>query len=93
MNETAIQAEVPGACGVKVLWGFAGVTSYSGQPLRNISSGAGWVCAGFINTQRCRRVYEEMCSRYTLVYQTPVRVNSNSLNEFFFAVWDVRSSK
>lgn len=91
MSERVMVTAVPGSCGVSVLYYFEHA-SYVGQTsLNNISSGAGWCCAGFVNTPRCKRVYKEMCEKYKLVYQTPVRVNRNSGRPFFFAVWDLRS--
>jgi hypothetical protein len=50
--------------------------------------GAGFVSSGFINDAKCREAYAELSKTYRLVFQTPVRMNTNSKNLFFFAMWD-----
>lgn len=51
-------------------------------------AGCGWYVAGFIDTKECQQAYEEMCAKFILIYQSPVRVNRNSGREFFFCIFD-----
>lgn len=52
--------------------------------------GTGFFIAAFINTENCRAAYEELIKNYRLVFQSPVRMNVNSNNDFFFCVFDRR---
>ncbi len=76
-----------GTCGVGVLYNFA--VGGWGTPLGEATdSGCGWYVAGFVDTDTCKQAYEELCEKYTLVYQSPVRLNINSGNDFFFCIFD-----
>ena len=55
------------------------------------SSGCGWYIAGFVDNIKSRLAYEEINRLYKVIYQSPVRINRNSDNEFFFVVFDIRS--
>ena len=50
--------------------------------------GTGFFGTGFIDDARCKAAYELLASKYPLVFQTPVRKNSNSGNTFFYAMFD-----
>ena len=83
---------VAGACGVGSVSGF----DYNKPMWMNEESltkgtegGAGWLTAGFIEKAICKDAYHTLCKKYGApIYQSPVRKNVNSDNEFFFAVWD-----
>ena len=82
---------LPGACGVGHAHGFMGRRYETHQ--REVDSlqgtgGCNWLTAGFVNEVDCRNTYNELCRNYKLEYQSPIRVNGNSGNRFFFAVWD-----
>lgn len=96
----AYSDDVPGACGISTLCAF----TFQDKPISywdhidpkitaSRVGGAGFVCAGFIDSPECRAAYEQMCSVFTLLYQTPVRVNHNSKKEFFFAVFTSNNKK
>lgn len=53
--------------------------------------GTGFAMSGFINTPVCKEAYQFLVSNYKLVYQSPVRVNENTDNKFFFIIYDTRS--
>lgn len=82
----AADTTVDGTCGVGVLYdynkGWGPEIGYSSE------SGCGWYVAGFIDNDTCKAAYEEMCEKYTLVYQSPIRRNKNSGNMFFFCIFD-----
>lgn len=50
-------------------------------------AGIGHVVAGFIDNEVCKIVYNYIASKCKVVYQSPVKVNKNSGNEFFFIVF------
>lgn len=52
-------------------------------------SGAGWGIAAFVDNTSCKEAYEEICSKYPIIFQSPVRRNQNSENQFFFIVFDL----
>lgn len=89
---------VAGGCGLTVLYGFGeregqiqsrNITNWH----RHASFGTGFGVACFINTTGCRLMYEDIAARYPIVYQSPVRLNENSGNPFFFVIFDTRSPK
>lgn len=88
---------VPGACGVGVVYEFEDVgtrrKSHWGDVYTKATDcnkgGAGWICGGFLeNDPVCDTVFEEMSAKYNLVFRTPTRINKNSGNPFYFAVFD-----
>lgn len=86
---------LPGTCGVAVNYGFqngAGSRENSiGMQRYWRERGTGFVIAGFINNSNCRKQYEKLADKYPIVYQSPVRRNRNSGNDFFFIIFDARS--
>lgn len=83
------------SCGLGVVGAF-GITDtrrvYSSYledcPTNRIAGGTGFFIAAFINTHQCRRAYEVLCDRFPMTYQSPVRQNTNTFNDFFFCVFD-----
>lgn len=49
--------------------------------------GIGLFGTGFINTDMMEKAYKWLCANYKMVYCSPVRKNSNSGNEFFYALF------
>jgi hypothetical protein len=57
--------------------------------------GAGWVICSFTNDpvreHEYKQAYKELCKRWKLVYQSPVRKNNRTNKLFFFCIFDSRS--
>lgn len=95
----SVMSTVEGACGVGVAsefsdgdsprrWGDTYVPITLGTP-----GGCGWICAGFIYGDiTCDKAFKEMSQAYKLVYVTEPRININSDNLFYFAIFDVAGS-
>lgn len=72
-------------CGVSVWHDF-----YNPNWIQNNCSrfgGINFAIAGFIDKESSKRVYDEISRKHTIVYQSPVKINKNSGNEFFFVVF------
>jgi hypothetical protein len=85
--------EVSMTCGVGVVGDFNFTESnlsswYTRTRLRAPSGGTGFFIAGFIETSECEEAYKQLCKKHTLIYQSPVRINRNSHNQFFFCIFD-----
>lgn len=92
-------------CEAEPVWGSCGIThfdnfelfehAYKAYTVRNkkYKKGAGFALAGFVNDEACRMAYHIMAKRFKLMFQSPVRVNSNTGNRFFFCVYDTRKDK
>lgn len=84
-------SSVVGACGVGVVYDFHKHRDTAAPLVSQIrGGGAGWLAVGFIDDRNSKEAYEELCEAHKLVYQTPVRRNTNSGNDFFFAIFDTR---
>jgi len=87
---------IDGTCGVGVFGGFikeqGGVWGNGYLPEEvECSGGAGWQLAGFVPTPECKQIYQAFKKRFKIVYQSPVRENTNSHNPFFFCIYDVQA--
>ena len=90
---------ITGTCGVGVISSLT-LRRPPGLPfgmdtlerLRN-NGGCGWCIAGFINTPVCRDAYEILAEKYKIVFQSPIRMNWNSGNNFFFVMYDTKRAK
>lgn len=84
-----------GTCGLGVVYGFNSNDPYvasSGTSIRRLRPrGAGFSVAGFLNTPKCKKAYEELAERFQMVYQSPVRRNRNTGNNFFFVIYDTEA--
>lgn len=60
---------------------------------QNTRGGCGFNGTGFINNELCKAFYEQLCKDFRLVFQTPVRLNKNSDNLFFYAMFDNTEEK
>lgn len=82
----ADQGMLPDTCGVSVLFSYSTVGYY--RPISHMTlGGIGYAVAGFIDNDVCRQAYAEMCERFHLEYQSPVKRNPNSGNNFFFCIF------
>jgi hypothetical protein len=85
---------VPGNCGLGFISGINNDRYYTRQGVYSLvrqaelAGGTGFFVSGFVDSKVCKEAYEELCKNYKLVYQSPVRVNRNSNNKFFFCVFD-----
>ncbi len=84
-NTTTLQ----GTCGVGLCYGFR--TEGYGSNVLNLNlaanAGIGFSIAGFTNTRICKQMYKHINSKYKIVFQSPVKRNRNSGNQFFFIVF------
>ncbi len=53
----------------------------------SLHSGTGYFISSFINEEVCRRAYELINKQFKIVWQSEVKINSNTNNEFFFIVY------
>jgi hypothetical protein len=85
-----------GGCGVSTVYNFRAYTSrdevhWSYKEISKLipSAGCGWVIVAFVAGDPLSEQAYELCKqRGPVVYQSPVRVNKNSENDFYFAVFD-----
>ena len=91
-----------GACGVGYVEGFSydqGFSWHYRLPIYEAASpsgtgaGANWLTAGFIGTEVCKDAYHVLKKKYKIVFQTPIRENKNSNNDFIFCVFDTKRCK
>lgn len=78
---------LPGGCGVNNYAFFD--KYYADSDIHTVPSGAASLAvASFIDTVVCRKAYTILASRFKIAYQSSVRKNKNSGNDFFFVVYD-----
>ncbi len=87
---------LPQSCGVgeigifrlPMTWGdLEGPFTHHVRPM----GGCGWVIASFTDQRpEYKQAYEELCQRWKLVYQSPVRTNRRTNHPFFFCIFDIR---
>ena len=72
-------------CGLAVWHGF----NYPTWDIGNYDrfGGIGFAIAGFVNKESSKRVYDEISKKHTIVYQSPIKENKNTGNQFFFVVF------
>lgn len=76
-------------CGLKYVGGFySGYVQFTNKAICDY--GTGFFVASFINNKTCKKAYEYFCKNTKLVYQSPVRLNKNSGNRFFFCIFDAK---
>lgn len=54
--------------------------------------GTGYHSAAYVSTPICKMVYNEMKSKYKIVFQTEKRRNENSGRQFIFTVYDRKAT-
>lgn len=81
---------ISGACGVGVVHEFSEDAEYYAlEIIKGTGGGAGWLSAGFVvGNAMCDEAFALLSAKYKLVYQTPPRINKNSGNVFYFAIFD-----
>lgn len=93
---------VPGACGVAAFCDFR-TTQDRWDQLKPFDEevihpgGAGFICAGFIaDNELSDKMFDMMSTKYDVLFVSPKRLNRNSQNQFYFAVFsnkDVENDK
>lgn len=87
-------SRLPYCCGVVDVGNFTDNASYGasyGTLISNIRSGTGIFTATFVNTTACKRAYEKLKQSHTLLYQSPLRRNTNSYREVFLCVFSTKA--
>lgn len=88
MTVYAEAAAVYDTCGLQVVFAFADTCCWGAEALDEMRfGGIGYGVAGFIDDEICKEAYKELCERFHLEYQSPVKRNPNSGNLFFFCVF------
>jgi hypothetical protein len=84
---------MPDGCGVDIFGDFAyrKDNEWISHTMKTPGRGVDFGIAAFIDNQVCRGAYEQLKEHYNIVYQSPVRVNANSGNLFFFCVYDTQT--
>ena len=87
-----------GGCGVGLMYSFTkdkilysdqiNIKNHDFEDYDSAVGGCGWQIACFIDTKECAQMYKEIKERFPIVYQSPIRHNVNSDNNFFFVVFD-----
>lgn len=57
------------------------------EPPHYALGGAELGCAGFIDDEDCRAAYEFLAKKHKILFQSTVRKNISSGNDFFFVVY------
>jgi hypothetical protein len=83
------QDDIDGTCGVGFVCYFEDDKWSDLDHTEEVTvGGAGLFVAGYIDTPRCREVFEEYKGRYKMLLRTTPRMNKNSGNMFSFVVYD-----
>lgn len=83
-----------GSCGVTLLHSFyEGHATYKFNPDDDIMpGGAGFITAGFIHENELSdKMFVFLSSKYDVLFVSEVRLNRNSQNQFYFAVFSVKN--
>lgn len=93
-NIEFVTTYVSGACGVGTISNFSKERHWNHYINKNghiiHEGGCGWLLVGFISRDICKEVYTHLIEHHPLVYQSPVRYNKNSNNQFFFCIFDTQ---
>lgn len=96
-----IQKQI-GACGVGDMYNFRLYTQHGlggeaqakvyKDKINNLKvhnkGGCGFLSVAFIDTEPCKVMYQTLKRLYPCLYQSPIRMNINSGNNFFFCIFD-----
>lgn len=91
-----------GACGVGNMYSFsflnlANYTAEIAKSQKRItekeyiherSGGCGFLSVAFIDTPECKEMFRLLKGYFPILYQSPIRFNVNSGNNFFFCIFD-----
>ena len=77
-------------CGVTVVGNFKRSSYYCTSLVSNVdsyNSGTGFFISSFIDSPVCKEAYNQIKENFEITYQSPVTLNQNSDNKFFFIVY------
>jgi hypothetical protein len=77
-----------GGCGVNNVYAYDDAWDNETELEYVDGGGAGWLIASFNYNSASNEVWAYLSNKYKVVFRTPDRMNSNSGNMFFFAVFD-----
>lgn len=83
-------AVVAGNCGLGVWKDYQYSTTYGFGFNPSNGGGTGFNLASFRNRPRERAVYEYIKKTYPIVFQSPVRKNRRTGNQWFFIIFDTK---
>ena len=79
------QTTLNGNCGVGLFYGFNSL----GNDNFHIAPRTGLFIAGFINNNVCKNAYKELCSKFKVVYQSPLCASQDGNPKgYFLCVFD-----
>jgi len=93
----AEKTRASGSCGVGIIHSFrkldhAEYFSTYGNSLDDLHNtnmgGCGFLLAAFIDTDECKEMYLKLKGQFPILYQSDIRFNLNSHNNFFFCIFD-----
>lgn len=89
---------ITGGCGIGIMYSFSkdkiqwsdqiNIKNHDFEDYDSCVGGCGWQIAAFVDTKECEQMYKEIKECFPIVYQSPIRHNVNSYNNFFFIVFD-----
>lgn len=90
-------ADLDGTCGLSVFFEFededdADWDHYGDDIEESKLGGIGYSIAGFVDDLTCKKAYKTIKKHFDIVYQSPVKLNTNSGNQFFFIVFKRKES-
>jgi len=77
------------ACGIELCFDFTDEKRLYNMDISHIKGGAGFALLAYVDDTICYKMYEAMAKKYPILYQSPVRKNLNSGNDFFFCIYAV----
>jgi hypothetical protein len=86
-----IQDSLPNCCGVDDVGWFQDVRYHGTGEIKR--SGTGLFTATFVDNDTNRRAYEQLKKEHRLLYQSPVKRNSNTGNQLFLCVFQYRAPR
>lgn len=91
-----------GACGVGNMYAFHKYNlnsinirdcpyyenAFTQENIHSLSGGCGFLSVAFIDTPDCKLMFQKLKEWFPILYQSPIRYNKNSENNFFFVIFD-----
>lgn len=99
MTIRASYQNLAGSCGLGLVYSFIDVREgqYTHQmpvvQAGQYAGGTGFFNVAFVNTDTCRKAFDDLVKNYKVVFQSPTRRNNNSGRGFFFLVLDRSNRK
>lgn len=94
MRLYARSRRLPSCCGIQDIGDFSVEKAYYeydkdylSKILKNQISGTGMYTASFIDTPECKEAYRKLKKRFDIIYQSPLKHNTNSGRKLFLCVF------